>query len=286
LVTDDDPAHERSGTSGLLPLPAPGSDALRALALSARHEQLYAFLYEHVLSPPTMREIRAAVAAEEGEAPSQTDRRVRDLRGLFDIETVREQGTYRYLLKGLKQSHATGVRKAISRRLRAQILSPQRCAQCGKTPLDHHVLLDVDHKVPVEWGGTDDASNLQPLCQDCNAGKKAYFATYDRYSKEIRAAANLSEPHRRIGELLKAFNGDWVPSDLLGAVASMVQYQEDWQKRLRELRTLGWVVPSKRQKDATTNRSLSFYRVEKWEPWPEENIAAEIKWRENSKRNN
>ncbi|MER5851720.1 HNH endonuclease [Streptomyces sp. NPDC002012] len=279
----DDSSNHAHATEPELALPAPGSDQLGALGLSALHEKLYVLLYERMPNPPTMREIRASVAAEQGEAPSQTDRRVRDLRGFFHIKTIRRGRDYCYLLTGLKQS-GTAVRKPISSRVRAQILSHQRCAQCGKTPLDHHVLLDVDHKVPVEWGGSDDASNLQPLCQDCNAGKKAYFATYDKYADEIRSAANHEETHKRIGELLKAFDGDWVPSDLLGAVASMKQYQEDWQKRLRELRIIDWVITSKRQTDATTGRSSSFYRADSWTPWPAGNIAAEIKRRERSKR--
>ncbi|WP_169749582.1 HNH endonuclease, partial [Streptomyces exfoliatus] len=129
-----------------------------------------------------MREIRAFVAAGDGEAPSQTDRRVRDLRGHFHIITVRDGRNHRYSLVERKAEGVTGVRKAIGKRLRAQILAPQRCAQCGKTPLDHQVLLDIDHKVPVEWGGSDDPDNLQPLCQECNAGKKDYYATYNQYA--------------------------------------------------------------------------------------------------------
>lgn len=31
--------------------------------------------------------------------------------------------------------------------------------------------LEVDHKVPIEWGGTDLPSNLVTLCQDCHAAK-------------------------------------------------------------------------------------------------------------------
>ncbi len=283
MVIDDSAGHGHADGSGR-PLPLPGSEELQTLRLPARHEKLYNFLYERRSNPPTMREIRAFVAAEEGEAPAQTDRRVRDLRGLFHIKTVRNRRDHCYLLAGLKGSELTGIRKPISIRLRAQILSPQRCAQCGKTPLDHGVLLAVDHKVPFKWGGSDDANNLQPLCEECNAGKKDYYATYVQYADEIRAAANRDEPLRRIGELLKAFNGGWVPSDLLGAVASMMQYQEDWQKRLRELRALDWVVNSKRQTDPTTGRSFAYYRVETWQPWPGGGIAAEIKRRERLKR--
>lgn len=40
------------------------------------------------------------------------------------------------------------------------------CANCGKT-----YDIQVDHIVPVSKGGTDDPSNLQPLCKFCNVVK-------------------------------------------------------------------------------------------------------------------
>jgi hypothetical protein len=43
-----------------------------------------------------------------------------------------------------------------------------------------------------------------------------------------------------------------VPSDLIGVVASAKQYQEDWQKRLRELRTLGWMIEYRRENDGAS----------------------------------
>jgi 5-methylcytosine-specific restriction endonuclease McrA len=223
-----------------------------------------------------MVEIRAKIADANGVSPAQTDRRVRDLRDHFTIETVREGRNHRYRLRGWNHDRDNGLRRALSRRVRAQVLSPQRCAQCGRTPTDHHIVLVVDHKIPRHWGGADDIENLQPLCEDCNSGKKAFYGTYDEYSEQIRKAADHDEPHGRIGELLKAFRGNWVPSELIGVVASMKQYQDDWQKRLRELRALGWEIESKKSKDPKSGRFLSFYRVKKWEPWPTGSIRAEI----------
>ena len=39
------------------------------------------------------------------------------------------------------------------------------CVKCGK-PAD-----TIDHIVPVSRGGTNDTSNLQPLCRSCNQHK-------------------------------------------------------------------------------------------------------------------
>lgn len=47
------------------------------------------------------------------------------------------------------------------------------CAYCGrKSP---SVELEVEHKIPVALGGTNDLANLTVACWECNAGKS------DRY---------------------------------------------------------------------------------------------------------
>ncbi|GAA3811319.1 HNH endonuclease [Amycolatopsis tucumanensis] len=267
------------------PLPPPDSPELAILPTES-HRLLYGYLYLRRDDPPTMREIRAYMTEELGEAPAQTDRRVRDLRDHFDVPAVRSGTEHRYELVGWSKVKKDGSRRGFSNRVRAEVLAPQRCAQCGRRPLEHGVVLVVDHKVPREWGGTDDIDNLQPLCEECNAGKKAFYATYDEYAEEIAAASMHPEPHGRIGELLKAFRGDWAPSSLIGVVASMQQYQEDWQKRLRELRLLGWTISSKRAKDPITGRVNTWYRAEHWEPWPPGSIRAEVARRDPSNKRN
>ncbi len=66
--------------------------------------------------------------------------------------------------------------------------------------------------------------------------------------------------------------------DLIEIVANSKQYQDDWQKRLRELRTLGWVIEVDKRKEA--KRFFAYYAVKHYEPWPEGNIRAEITRRE------
>jgi 5-methylcytosine-specific restriction enzyme A len=46
-----------------------------------------------------------------------------------------------------------------------------RCVFCGRNA--KQVQLEVDHKVPFSKGGSNDLSNLQTLCFDCNRGKGA-----------------------------------------------------------------------------------------------------------------
>jgi len=44
------------------------------------------------------------------------------------------------------------------------------CVECGKTSKDSS--LEADHILPVSQGGTDELSNLQTLCFDCNRSKR------------------------------------------------------------------------------------------------------------------
>lgn len=261
-------------------LPLPGSEELNELVRDREARVIYKFLYERRTNPPTMLEIRYHVAAIIGEAHAQTDRRVRDLRRHFDVPCVRVDGRQRYQLRGWS-SRPKSAGPTINSRVRAAVLQPGRCYMCGRTPKEHGVVLVVDHKIPQAWGGSDNEDNLQPLCEECNAGKKDLFGTYDSYTDAIRAAITFDEPHRRIGELLKALANEWVPGDLVGLVASAGQYQEDWQKRTRELRTIGWTIETRRGRRGPRVRTE--YRATVVPPWPTGSVAAEIRRRERAK---
>lgn len=264
-------------------LPEPGSAALRDAVPGESHRALYEFLYRRRDDPPTMVEIRAYAAQVNGASQSQTDRRVRELRTRFELPAVRTQRGHVYELRGWAAVPQAG-RSGISPKVRGEVLSSKRCAQCGKTPLEDKVKLEVDHKIPHSWGGTDDIDNLQPLCVQCNHDKQAFYASMDPFEDQIRAATKHDEPHRRIGELLKAFREADVeaPAQVLAVVASMKQYQDDWQKRTRELRVLGWDYTISKRKE--NGRMMSYYRLTAFEDWPDGNIAAEIKRRENAKK--
>lgn len=248
-------------------LPEPESEELAALLGSTTQRLLYGFLFRRRGNPPTMVELRLFAADALGEDQSQTDRRVRELRRHFVITADVIQSEHRYVLRGWTSNRPDIDQPTISLRRRAEVLGPQRCAQCGKTPMADRVKLVVDHKVPQSWGGTNDIENLQPLCEDCNAGKRDYFQSFDADADKIRHAINYDEPQKRIGELLKAFQGGWVRTDLLAMVASAKEYQEDWQRRLRDLRFIGWDYEyQKRYYEGA--RVWTYYRLTKSAPWP------------------
>lgn len=256
-------------------LPAPTGQVLLDLKLSYQAREVYGLLYANRDTPLTMREIRdrlAGIGTQE-----QLDRRRRELNRYFDIEHVRSGRETAYRLVRQKPRSASAD-LGISERDRAAVLRHGRCAMCGRTPLGDHVKLQVDHKIPKDWGGTDALENLQPLCEECNRGKKNLFRSYDEYAPQIRIAIDFDEPQKRIGEFLKAVAPDEVNSDVLEVVANAQSYQEDWQKRLRELRVLGWKIATRRQKEG--RRMRVYYRLETSHPWPTGPLRAEIRRRE------
>jgi hypothetical protein len=149
-------------------------------------------------------------------------------------------------------------------------------------PLEHGVVLNVDMRVPAEWGGAVEPENLQPLCEECQEGKRQYLQTYGAHSAEIRHAVSFDEPPKRIGELLRALKDQWVPSDLIGIVASAKEYQEDYQRRIRDLRFLGWDYETQKRFHEGA-RVRVYYRLAREAPWPA-SIRAAISAEEQRRR--
>ena len=260
-------------------LPQPGSEELKLLVKGSTTRAIYKVLFEHTDEPLSMAEIRGYLGLDAGEQ-EHLNRRMRELYGPFNIERSHRGSDTVYKLIGLsKNPHQDTSR--ISIKVRAWVLRDQRCAQCGRTPSEDGVKLHVDHIIPQEWGGTDDSENLQALCADCNEGKKNLYSSYNKFGDKIKQAIGHDEPHRRIGELLKAFNGEPIPAELLETVAKAKQYQDDWQKRMRELRELGWEYSFEKRKE--DGRFKTYYILKHWEPWPEGSIVAAIRKHEQEK---
>jgi len=77
--------------------------------------------------------------------------------------------------------HRLAVPPPVQQRVKRQSLPPSvrfkllqrdayRCQLCGRTA-SQGAQLEVDHRIPVAKGGTNDPSNLWTLCWDCNRGK-------------------------------------------------------------------------------------------------------------------
>jgi 5-methylcytosine-specific restriction endonuclease McrA len=192
---------------------------------------------------------------------AQLDRRRRELRKWYRIEKKRAGAETIYVYRGrlAKPVESAGV----SLRKRAAILAVAhgRCQMCGRTVVEHGIVLVVDHKIPRDWGGSDDEENLWAICEECNAGKKAHFASLDQ--SLMRQVMKHESVHVRIGELLRASRGKPVTSDLIAIVAG----QDDWKKRTRELRYLGWQIDVGRKK-LPSGRVRSAYTLNRFAEWP------------------
>jgi hypothetical protein len=254
-------------------LPKPNSKKLAALLKGSYEKAIYGVLFDNMDRPLSMFQIRKILGLKSGQQ-EHLNRRVRELYGPFNIERTRNGGNFLYRLISLsdKPHQATS---SIPIKVRAWVLKDQRCAQCGRTPTEDHVKLHVDHKIPQNWGGTDDVENLQALCSECNEGKKNLYSSFNEFAEKIKEAIAYDEPHKRIGELLKAFGGKPVPSELLEMVAKTKQYQDDWQKRMRELRVLGWNYDYEKRKEG--KRFKTYFSLKHFEPWPQGNIKMEIR---------
>jgi HNH endonuclease len=206
------------------------------------------------------------------------DRRKRDLKKWFRIEKAIEErevggvkrrvAVYRY--KGDRDDIVD--EGDIGPRLRAEVIRSAhgRCEMCGRTIERHGVALVVDHKVPRDWGGTNDRENLWAICEECNSGKKAYFASLNVDRALMAQVMRHGSVHVRIGELLKSFGiGHPVPSYLIEIVSG--ENQDDWNKRLRELRypPIGWEIDFQRRRD-DRGKSRVDYILRRWLPWPED----------------
>lgn len=67
------------------------------------------------------------------------------------------------------------------------------CPACGN--MEPFIKLTEDHIVPISKGGSDDITNIQPLCMECNVKKKVTIVDYglrvqkvDEYSDKSLAA--------------------------------------------------------------------------------------------------
>jgi hypothetical protein len=206
--------------------------------------------------------IKLGVPTEE---QAQFGRRRRELHRYYRIEKVRQGRGTAYVYRGPLDNPRDARR--LNNKLKFEIIARdgKKCQWCGASPAPGNgVELQVDHKIP---GGPDTADNLWTLCRDCNHGKKDQFKNYDLDPEALSGVIGHASVHVRIGELLKRA-GKPVPASLIAMVAN----QDDWKKRLRELRYLGWKIEPARG-GRVAGRVQVMYKLDRWTDWPEEPTA-------------
>jgi len=229
-------------------------------ALGQIHEKILALLKEH---PEGLSEgeMRAAIGMKP-EEQIQFGRRRRDLHYYYRIDKKRIGKKTVYIYRGPLEVPRDATPTDAKTRALVLHAAHGRCGMCGRTIEKHGITLVVDHKIPREWGGKTEPENLWAICEECNQGKKNLFASVD--SAAMRSAIRHDSVHVRMGELLKGAGvGEPVPSHMIDIVAN----QDEWRKRLRELRYLGWEIAAIRTY-LPGGRFQSAYRLDKFTEWP------------------
>ena len=239
--------------------------ARRTPGLGTIHEQILDLLKA---APDGMNVFEIREALGDVGVQQHLDKRVRELRNYHRIprRKVKEKWVYFYEGQLAEPLSDTGF---INRTLRAEVLhrAHGKCQMCGRSVQEDGVKLEIDHQIPRTWGGLTISENLWALCQPCNGGKRDYFASFN--DDEMRRILAKRSVYERIAETLRLHLGEPTPSWLLEFVANAEDFQEDWHKRLRELRypAIGLKIRATRAK-ANTGKWESAYQLDEWKDLP------------------
>ncbi|MCC6920491.1 MAG: HNH endonuclease [Alphaproteobacteria bacterium] len=220
----------------------------------------------HGLSMPEMREALAATA----ESQEHFNRRVRDIRKRFALEKFYDQDRGWVYKVGAEKVGAAADLGQVSEKLRAAVIhrAHGRCEMCGRTIRDDGVKLQADHRIPTSWGGVSTLENLWAICEACNRGKRNHFASFEE--DDMRSVLEFKNVHERLAQFMRLNLGRPVADYALEFVANLFDRQDDWQKRIRELRysVIGLKIAVTKKRDGRATRS--FYMLTNWKELPPE----------------
>lgn len=236
-------------------------------SLSKIHQDILQLLRKNVAGL-TIYDIRERLPGIE--IQQHLDKRVRELRKFYDVPLERRDGKAYYVYKGERKKPAVDSGH-IKAPLRAQLLHEAngRCQMCGRTVKEDKIKFEIDHKIPRNWGGPSSHDNLWAICQLCNGGKRDFFSSFS--DSLMRKLLSHDSVYERILETLRLDKDSPTPSWLLAFVANFDDWQDDWQKRLRELRypVIGIKIKSSRKKNPQGKWEAA-YLLEKDKPLPKD----------------
>lgn len=167
------------------------------------------------------------------------------------IRTLRDEGWQivslkdGYILESLDQLETNKKRIAINKKIRYAVLHTYNstCQRCGRSP-DDGIKLEIDHKLPVSWGGKTEIDNLWPLCSECNGGKKNLFSDFkDSVMTEVM---KQDSGYKKMLVFFKLTPNETVSPYILDIISGI----RDWERTLRLIRRkeqmdIVWVKPNK-----------------------------------------
>lgn len=121
----------------------------------------------------------------------------------------------------------------ISNKLKALVMirDNSTCQMCGKTVKDDHIRVQIDHIVPLSWGGETVLENLQVLCSNCNEGKKNYVQGEDPdLMIEIGKATSTKE---RLRLYFEHYKNKPIEVDRLAVISKT----REWTRSVRYVRS-------------------------------------------------
>lgn len=176
-------------------------------------------------------------------------------------------------MDSMEQAAAT-PRKALSRRLRFEILrrDDYACRYCGLKA--GQTELTIDHVVPVALGGTDEPGNLVACCKDCNAGKTSSApdaalveqASADalRWSAAMQVAAGkMRDDFQAEWDYAEALDDEW-SNWTYGYSNNPIPRPSDWRNSANSWRVAG--LPEELMVDAA-RRALSNKKIAPDSTW-------------------
>lgn len=177
----------------------------------------------------------------------------RSLRTLRDDGYILEynRSTKCYCFPFAEPQNAPKDDRYISNKLKSLVLirDNSTCQMCGKTVKEDNIRVQIDHIVPLSWGGMTELSNLQTLCSDCNEGKKNYVESENpELMIEINHATSTKD---RLRLYFEYYQNRFVDVDKLSVVAKT----REWTRQLRFIRSENSMdieyIPKNKEKEIT-----------------------------------
>lgn len=104
------------------------------------------------------------------------------------------------------------------------------CQMCGRNVKDDHIVVHIDHIVPLSWGGKTELDNLQVLCNNCNEGKKNFVESENPVLME--KISNASSTKERLRLYFEYYKDKPITVDKLSVIAKT----REWTRQLRYIR--------------------------------------------------
>lgn len=202
-------------------------------------ESLYDYIYKKGLGSISHEELQSHLNK------SSWPRMMRQLRqdGIIIYEFDRKTNCYE--ISQINKYVSSKVRTTISTKdaYRIRVRDGHRCQSCGKGVKDD-IKLEIDHKIPVDWGGTNNDDNLWVLCNICNNAKKSFYK--DDFDNEVMKKVFVqTSGYQRLRVLFEQSPNKQFPPSILQGISQI----RDWTRTIRSIRekykmNINWVPPN------------------------------------------